>query len=96
MASAQPQTARRLALYLVHMLLLHTKDGALDILLATNRPEGGHQEGLWAPARGAWRGAGGAGRRGGAWGRVGDVETKPVLPVYAEDGVTELGTLESG
>lgn len=28
MASAQPQTARRLALYLVHMLLLHTKDGA--------------------------------------------------------------------
>lgn len=28
--------------------------------------------------------------------RVGDVETKPVLTVYAEDGVTELGTLESG
>lgn len=25
-----------------------------------------------------------------------DVETKPVLTVYAEDGVTELGTLESG
>lgn len=28
--------------------------------------------------------------------RVGDVEAKPVLTVYAEDGVTELGTLESG
>lgn len=28
--------------------------------------------------------------------RVGDVGTKPVLTVYAEDGVTELGTLESG
>lgn len=28
--------------------------------------------------------------------RVGDVETKPVMTVYAEDGVTELGTLESG
>ena len=27
---------------------------------------------------------------------VDDVETKPVLTVYAEDGVTELGTLESG
>ena len=27
---------------------------------------------------------------------VGDVETKPVLTVYAQDGVTELGTLASG